>query len=181
MRITFELDSADLAHFADVFDRARRLANEADEIDIIDAAKQALDTLCISSVPGYVRSRLVHVQRLILMLEDEEWCLPQPERHDALAALAYFSDPDDLIPDHLAGIGLLDDAVMLELLARRMRLVLDMWQRFCAFRATLTETCRTADERSQRARALAEERARMLENLRVRRRRYSVKLAMPSA
>lgn len=179
MRITFELESADLDQFVEVFDRVRRLAIEADEIDILDAAKHALDTLCLSKVPTYVRCRLVHVQRVILMLEDQDWHLPQPERHDALAALAYFGDPDDLIPDHLAGIGLLDDAIMLELLARRMRRVLDMWQRFCAFRAALPEIGDSAVERSQRARALALERVRMLEELQLRRDRRSARLELP--
>ena len=124
MRITFELESADIEHFQGAFDRARRLACDADEVDIVDAAKQALDSLCIATIPGYVRKRLVHVQRLILMLEDEDWSLRGPERIDALAALAYFGDPDDLIPDHIEVIGLIDDAIMLELLARRMRHVL---------------------------------------------------------
>ena len=67
MRITFELESSDLERFDSAFDRARRLAADADEIDIVDAAKQALDAICIDRSPAYVRKRLVHVQRLLLM------------------------------------------------------------------------------------------------------------------
>lgn len=171
MRITFELDSADLRRFHDAFERARRLAEAADEIDIVDAAKQALDALSVESVPTYVRRRLVHVQRLLLMFEDDEWALPAPERGDALAVLAYFSDPDDLIPDHMAGIGLIDDAVMLELLARRMRHVLDAWDRFRAFREALAPDGGDAETRRERSRRVSERRAEIVAAMRVRRRR----------
>ncbi len=171
MRITFELDTGDLRRFHDAFERARRLASNADEIDIIDGAKQALDALSMDGVPNYVRRRLVHVQRLLLMFEDAEWVLPDPERVDALAVLAYFSDPDDLIPDHIAGIGLIDDAVMLELLSRRMRHVLDAWERFRAFRDGLVACGDDADARLERSRRLSAERAAILAAMRVRRRR----------
>ena len=170
MRITFELDSGDLRRFHDAFERARRLAANLDEIDVIDAAKQALDALSMDGVPNYVRRRLVHVQRLLLMFEDEQWALPDPERADALAVLAYFSDPDDLIPDHIAGIGLIDDAVMLELLARRMRHVLDAWERFRAFRDALA-TAGDHDARVDRSRRLTAERTAILAAMRARRRR----------
>lgn len=175
MRITFELDSSDLKRFHAAFTRARRLAADADEVDIIDAAKLALDSLCMTSVPTYVRKRLVHVQRLLLMFEDNEWVLPAPERIDALAALAYFGDPEDLIPDHLDVIGLLDDAVMLELLARRMRHVLDAYTRFCDFRATLAETCHDTTQRIARSRSLTTYRTTLMAAMQVRARRSAMR------
>lgn len=171
MRITFELDTGDLKRFHDAFERARQLAAAADEIDIIDAAKQALDALSVDSVPTYVRQRLVHVQRLLVMFEDEEWALPAPERDDALAVLAYFSDPDDLIPDHMAGIGLLDDAVMLELLARRMRHVLDAYAQFRAYRDGLAAGSGDARARIERSRAISACRSTIIAGLQARRRR----------
>lgn len=175
MRITFELESTDIEHFQSAFDRARRLALETDEIDVLDAAKHALDSLCIATIPGYVRKRLVHVQRLILLLEDEDWNLPVPERTDALAALAYFGDPDDLIPDHIEVIGLIDDAIMLELLARRMRHVLQSYRRFCAYRKSLGSACGDRQQRSARARALAERRKTLMAELRTRRERVGTR------
>lgn len=171
MRITFELESADIEHFQGAFDRARRLACDADEVDIVDAAKQALDSLCIATIPGYVRKRLVHVQRLILMLEDDEWNLRGPERIDALAALAYFGDPDDLIPDHIEVIGLIDDAIMLELLARRMRHVLGAYRKFCSVRSAMPATADAMDARTARARLLAVHRTTLMEELASRRER----------
>jgi uncharacterized membrane protein YkvA (DUF1232 family) len=181
MRITFELESADIEYFQGAFDSARRLAADADEVDVIDAAKHALDTMCTASIPTYVRKRLVHVQRLILMLEDEDWNLRDPERSDALAALAYFGDPDDLIPDQLAVIGLVDDAIMLELLARRMRHVLLAYRQFCDFRnAQAGTSAGEAAKRSERAGTLARFRAELMEELKVRRKRQHSQLVHPA-
>lgn len=171
MRITFELESSDIEHFQGAFDRARRLASDAEEVDVIDAAKHALDNLCIATLPSYVRKRLVHVQRLILMLEDDDWALRDPERTDALAALAYFGDPDDLIPDHIEVIGLIDDAIMLELLARRMRHVLQAYRKFCNYRDSLGPASAQIEQRTTRARSLGQCRATLMDELLSRRER----------
>lgn len=175
MRITFELESDDIEYFQKAFERFRRLAIEAEEVDIIDAAKQALDSLCSTTIPKYVRKRLVHVQRLIVLLEDADWSLSAPERTDALAALAYFGDPDDLIPDSIEVIGLIDDAIMLELLARRMRHVLQAYQKFSAYRDSLVDSAVADNPRVSRARKLAARRAELMVELQSRRERVDSK------
>lgn len=157
MRITFELEPADLEHFETVLARCHHAVRGADETDVIEAAKFTLDRLCAGALPKYIRERLCAVQRLILMLEDEEWSLPQPERTNVIETLIYFSDPDDLIDDGVAVIGLLDDAIMLELLLRRQRKVLRAWERFRVFRAQLG-AAQAPDERIESARKLARRR-----------------------
>ena len=169
MRITFELEPADIERFQQALSRSRHATRCADEVDVIDAAKYALDHLSASMAPAYVRRRLVEVQRLILMLEDEAWALSDPERCEVVETLAYFSDPDDLVPDDIEVIGLLDDAIMLELLLRRLRIVLNAYADFCAFRTTLAAMPGDSEARRQYARALAERRAKL--HARMRRRR----------
>lgn len=161
MRITLELEPDDIERFHAALVRARRNIACADEVDVIDAAKYALDHLDTASAPSYVRRRLVEVQRLIVMLEDEAWALTGAERADVIENLAYFSDPDDLIPDHIEVIGLLDDAIMLELLLRRLRRVRKAYAEFCAYRETQADT-----ERAQRARNLAACRAKLQTRMR---------------
>jgi uncharacterized membrane protein YkvA (DUF1232 family) len=159
MRITFELEPADIERFHAALARARRTTLCADEVEVVDAAKYALDNLGVATAPAYVRKRLAEVQRLIGMLEDEAWALPDPDRSDVIATLVYFSDPDDLIPDDIEVIGLLDDAIMLELLLRRLRHVRKAYAEFCAYRAELGAAADDATQRQRIARELAQRRA----------------------
>lgn len=170
MRITFELEPADIERFHAALARARRAAYCADEVDVVDAAKYALDHLNVGTAPAYMRKRMCEVQRLIGMLEDEAWALADPERSDVIETLVYFSDPDDLIPDDVDVIGLLDDAIMLELLLRRLRHVRKAYADFCAYRAALGNEAFDAD-RQRVARQLAERRAALQARMRRARRR----------
>lgn len=166
MRITLELDPADIARFEVALARACAASRCADEAEVLDAAKYALDHLCTGSVPIYVRRRLVEVQRLILMLEDEAWALTGPERLDVVGTLVYFSDPDDLIPDEVEVIGLLDDAIMLELLLRRLRRVRKAYAEFCAFRTALDSGTDDPAARRVQARDLAVLRGELQQRMR---------------
>jgi uncharacterized membrane protein YkvA (DUF1232 family) len=171
MRITLELEPADIERFNAAFERVRQSTRCADEVDVIDAAKYALDHLGTSTAPAYVRKRLGEVQRLIVMLEDEAWALVDPERTDVVETLAYFSDPDDLIPDLVEVVGLLDDAIMLELLLRRLRRVRRAYADFCAFRSNLRLDSEGANVHTcQYARELAEHRATLHTRMRRHRR-----------
>lgn len=171
MRITLEFEREDIERFHAALARSRGLVRCADEVDLIDAAKYALDHLNVSTAPGYVRKRVVEVQRLVAMLEDEAWALPDPERADILGTLVYFSDPDDLIPDEIEVIGLLDDAILLEFLLQRMRHVRRAYDEFCAFRSTLAEAAQDGAQRQRVARELAHRRTALLARMRSARRR----------
>ena len=56
-----------------------------------------------------------------------------------LSGLAYLCDPEDLIPDDIPGIGMLDDAVMIELVFRELRHELEAYEDFRAYRESLTK------------------------------------------
>jgi len=167
MKITFELEPADIERFHEALARAERRVACAEEHDIVDATRHALATLPIASAPGYVRRRLQEVERLLGMLEDESWALPQVERAEVLRLLAYFSDPEDLIPDDVAVIGLLDDAIMLELLLKRIRHVVIAYGEFCALRDGQPAAA-DAGDRIRLARELARRRDRLHERMRKR-------------
>jgi uncharacterized membrane protein YkvA (DUF1232 family) len=163
MRITIELEQEDLERFLAAFEK--RLLREVDECDVLDAAKHALNTLPIGSAPAYVRKQIGAVQRFILMLEDEDWALPSPQRNHVLETLVYFSDPDDLIPDDIEVIGLLDDAIVLELLLRGQRHVLQAYADFCEYRAKLAIAYSQPSGRHVFAQKLARRRASLLERV----------------
>ena len=69
------------------------------------------------------------------MVRDTQWKLEGRDRARVLDALAYFADPDDLIPDRIPGIGYIDDAIMIELVARELKHELKSYVDFCAFRS----------------------------------------------
>jgi len=71
---------------------------------------------------------------MVLMVEDAVWNLPADDRNRVLNALCYFVQPDDLIPDHIPGLGFLDDAIMIELVARELRHELQAYEDFRHFR-----------------------------------------------
>lgn len=171
MKITFELEPADIARFEQAMDRAQVLVRSAEELEIVAAAKHALDTLPIGNCPGYVRSRIQRVQRLICLLEDEQFALPAANRREVVKALVYFADPDDLIPDHLPGIGLLDDAIMLELLLRSQRLALEAYDEFTAYRQSLGPLPQEPEPRRVQQACLVARRAELHARLAKRRRR----------
>jgi hypothetical protein len=137
MRVTIELERDDIQRFDAALARARRLVATMDEVDIIAAARQALAQLPLDCAPSYVRRQFEGAMRLVEMLEDEAWAMPQPWREDLLVTLIYLGDPEDLIPDEAEVIGLLDDAIMLELLLRRQAPALRAWERFGEFRRSL--------------------------------------------
>lgn len=164
MEISLHLDPDDLAEFRAGLACARALAGSMDECDVVDAAKTSLDNLPIAAAPGYVRRQLARVQMLIAMLEDEDFALPQPERAEVLIALVYLSDPDDLVPDARAVVGLLDDAIVVELVMRELGLVVQTYELFVAERRAARES--HAGDRMGLARHLAECRIRLLAGLR---------------
>jgi hypothetical protein len=172
MKITFELEPADVQRFQDALASARTAVRSADEGELVDCAKHSLDRLPLGSAPLYVRDRLGQVQRLIAMLEDEEWALPPALRTEVLSALVYFSDPDDMIPDGLPVIGLLDDAIMLELLLREERDLLAAYDGFCVFRRALGPLPDDLELRTAWCAKLKHERHRLIAPLKASRQIY---------
>jgi uncharacterized membrane protein YkvA (DUF1232 family) len=74
------------------------------------------------------------VHALIAMLEDPEWQLPGPERRRVLDGLAYVADVHDMVPDDIPVLGLVDDAIMLELVLNDLQHELDGYRDFHEYR-----------------------------------------------
>ena len=53
-----------------------------------------------------------------------------------LNALAYFCEPEDLIPDHIPGLGFLDDAIMIELVVADLQYEVEAYRDFCDYRSS---------------------------------------------
>lgn len=135
LSITFELSDDDLRHFELIMREARKTIAGTPPEDIVaeaEALLQEMDESC--GAQTFISERIQQLRLMIRMLSDLEWRLPHQEATHVLNALAYFSDPEDLIPDGLPGFGYLDDAIMIELVARELKHEIDAYQDFCEFR-----------------------------------------------
>ena len=100
LRVTFELNDNDLRHFRLIMREARKAAANASPEDIVASAEDLLKDIGTSGIPKFVTDRLENLEIMIRMLSDHEWALPEQESARVLNALAYFCEPEDLIPDH---------------------------------------------------------------------------------
>lgn len=139
LRISFELDDNDLRHFRLIMDEARRAARRMAPEDIVAAAEDLLAEVPKSGAPGFIVERLDKLRLMIRMLTDLEWRLPHNDAARVLNALAYFCEPEDLIPDHIPGLGFLDDAIMIELVVRELKHEIEAYQDFCGYRDRQSE------------------------------------------
>ena len=169
MKITFELSDRDIQHFKRITKNAKTLAKGGEnEEEIVSAAKKLLADVQAVKTPDFISERLNSLQSLIDMLLDADWGLGAPERERVLAALAYFCDPEDLIPDATPGFGFLDDAIMVELITRELKHEIEAYNDFCK---VLDREMSRSGRDTSRAEWLQSKRKELYERMRRRTRR----------
>ena len=139
LRVSFELDDKDLKHFRLIMREARKAAVGIAPEDIVASAEDLLSVIGDTGVPVFVLERLDKLRLMIDMLTDIDWRLPHNEARRVLNALAYFAEPEDLIPDSIPGLGFLDDAIMIELVVRDLKHEIEAYEDFSAFRNRVRE------------------------------------------
>ena len=139
LRISFELENDDLKHFQLIMNEARQAASRLAPEDIVAAAEALLAEVPETNTPGFIIERLERLRMMIRMVSDIEWRLPHNDASRVLNALAYFAEPEDLIPDHIPGLGFLDDAIMIELVVRELKHEIEAYQDFCDYRDRQSE------------------------------------------
>lgn len=160
MKISIELGDRDLRYFRERLQVVRSGERAHDEGVVLGSAHRLVSDILAGETPDFVRDRIGKLAQLVRMLEDAEWRLEGDDRRRVLEVLAYFVDPDDLIPDRIPGLGYLDDAIMVELVVQELRHEIEAYEAFCAIRA----------ERGADADALETSRLRLQSRMRRRRR-----------
>jgi uncharacterized membrane protein YkvA (DUF1232 family) len=150
LKITFTLSDNDIRHFRKHLKSARATASEMGEESIVRAAEGLLEQVSELTLPDFIADRLEKLSVLIDIIRDERWNLPAKDRGRVLAGLAYFSDPHDMIPDSIPGIGYLDDAIMVELIVRELRHDIEGYEDFCAAEGKLEKASAGSPEDQQR-------------------------------
>ena len=67
-----------------------------------------------AKAPRFVVDAIDVLSDLTEIIQDENYRAPKRVRDAVLAGLAYFVNPDDLVPDQIPGLGFLDDAIMIK-------------------------------------------------------------------
>ena len=135
LKLAFELSDRDLHYFRSALEQSREAVRDAEEQEIVDAVQHVLEEIRGNEpLPDFVAERIPVLELLIQMLADEEWQLPNSDRERLLAMFVYFSDPEDILPDHIPVIGYLDDVIIIELVTREMNHVRDAYDDFRKFR-----------------------------------------------
>ncbi len=134
MDISFTLSDDDLKHFIEGIKHAEKKADKLDDATILGSARAWLADAPSKDLPDFIRSRLARIDTMITMAEDVGFGLPEKERDEVLAALTYFANPQDVIPDDIPVLGFLDDAIMIELCVRELQHELDAYRDFRCWR-----------------------------------------------
>lgn len=103
-----------------------------------DDAAEALDAFARldgPALPEFLRPQLSLIPQIAELLVDPEWESHPASRRGLAGALAYFTDPADLIPDSHPVFGLLDDAIVIELALADNDEEWAAWQDYRSFRA----------------------------------------------
>lgn len=171
LKITFELEDKDLRYFKKQMNLAKATAKNSSETEIIASAVNMIEQVKAIKTPDFVKQKIEVLKRLISMLEDSEWVLSASERKNVVSALAYFAEPQDIIPDDVPVLGFIDDAIMIELVAMELKHELDAFSDFCRYR--IAEKARKRSPNATRKEYIEAKRKALLSRMR-RRRKVSV-------
>ena len=167
LKISFTLSDGDIRHFRRHMKAAQATVGEMGEESIIRAAQGLLKEVSDIELPDFIADRMAKLEVLIDILRDDRWELLAADHSRLLSSLAYFTDPHDMIPDSIPGIGYLDDAIMVELIVRELKHDIQGYEDFCAAEGNLKTTDRGTPEDQHR---LQERRQRLQTRIRRRNR-----------
>jgi hypothetical protein len=165
VRVSFNLDDADLEHLAAIAQQTQlRAQNESADV-IIAGAREVLETANRSQLAGFVKERYSWLESMLQMVTDAQWTQSPSDRQRTLNALACFGSP----ASPPSPSGLLDHAIMIELVSRDLHHDLEAYRDFRRFRESYD--MKRAEPDADRERVLQERCATLQERMRKRRRK----------
>jgi len=139
LQFIIDISDADIPFFMDAVKRAEQRAVGKSAEEVIEAAEKTFVTAQGETMPEFVRSRVAAVANLIAMARDTGWALADEDRNRIVAALTYFADPEDLIPDDVPVLGFLDDAIMIDVVQQVLAPEIEAYADFLKFREQETQ------------------------------------------
>lgn len=168
LRISFNLDDADLRHFEERAQQTQANARLQSAQSIVAAAREVLASAQQAQLAHFVRERFARLATMLDMATDPEWEPSAEDRQRLLNALACFGTPE---PAN-ATVGFLDHAIMVELVSRDLEHDLAAYRDFCTLRDSQLKRLRPGvDQETQRREWLQQHRQSLHERMHERRRR----------
>ncbi len=136
-KVTFTLDESDASYFRSLYRKAKQGAKAQDPEHVIRQARGIVQKVRASrKTPQFVADAIAILADLTDLIQDDAYDAPKKVREEVLAAIAYFSNPEDLVPDHVPGLGYLDDAIMVKFIEDEFKHELWGYRRFRKLRDT---------------------------------------------
>jgi uncharacterized membrane protein YkvA (DUF1232 family) len=130
-KVQFTLEEEDAEYFRSLYRKAKKGAAGLDPQRIIKEAREIVQRVRASKkTPPFVQETIGILADLVDLIQDEDYAAPQRVRSEVLAGLDYFSNPEDLIPDQIPGLGFLDDAIMVKFIEEEFKNELWGYRRF---------------------------------------------------
>lgn len=142
VRVSFNLDDADLEHLAAIAQRTQARARAEPAGSIIAGAREVLEKANRAQLAGFVKERYSRLDAMLQMVADSQWRLSTEDRQRTINALACFSTS----AASASATELLDHAIMVELVSRDLHHDLDAYRDFCRFRDAHDEKKRAAPD-----------------------------------
>jgi hypothetical protein len=131
---SLELHDHELLRFNDL---ARRLApgQQAFTLDqIAGAARRVLRAAAKGQDSTFIKVRMRRAGEMRAAYKDLRWRMAPALKADMGSLLEYLDSDTGLIPNHIATVGLLDDAILVDVSMNKFRTELDEYADFCRFR-----------------------------------------------
>jgi len=101
---------------------------------IAGAARRVLRAAMKGQESAFIKVRMRRAGEMRSALKDEQWTIPESQRSKMEAIIEYLDDPSSLIPNDVAIIGQLDDAILVDIAMDSLRGELENFADFCRFR-----------------------------------------------
>jgi uncharacterized membrane protein YkvA (DUF1232 family) len=92
-----------------------------DEASIVAKASDTLVKITDEHTETYVKFHLEILENMVQMLTDEHWKMMEFEKNYIISVLQYLTEENDIIPDNIPSVGLLDDCIMIEIVEEKLR------------------------------------------------------------
>lgn len=122
-------------HFNDIL----KASNINNSKVTIHELKLMLNNLKSTPQEDYVLERISPLENMLQMFVDNQWKLSIKTKSYLIAAFGYLTQVDDLIPDSIPVIGLLDDCIVIDIVSEKLKSELDNYTSFSQCRSIYTK------------------------------------------